>query len=437
MPGHDDNHPDELVTRAFTALRHFPVAGGPSPEAIARAISAATNAANPPQSTLFTRIRDMPLKYKAVMATGTLAATVVLALVLVVPGGKSLALGQVVEKLRSAQRISFLMEWHSPNPALPVHKTRVWLMEPDKSRTESSGPQGKVEVIRNGNRLVQLIPTKKIAIVGEFRAGQLASERQALDELRSLVEKDARSLGEKVMDGVRAKGFEAVIKGRKITLWANAETGNPIRIEYPVTEIPPPHGPVLKVLTDFKFDETFGPNLFSLDVPPGYQVSRFDTPVLTPMDHMVAILRRYAQQMDGEFPPRFDDHGQTIRTKLGMPQERDAMTADQKQLVEHLDGIEFFLKAAQAGRHFRYYPGAKLGDKDRVVFWCVDPLITGTVIPLIPRPDTETPPKPEPVNEKYLAVYGDLRVEKLNKDQLPPPGSETNDAGKSPSPMEK
>jgi outer membrane lipoprotein-sorting protein len=359
------------------------------------------------------------------MGTGMLAATVAIAFLLLVPGHKSLALGQVVEKLRSAQRVSFLVEQRSADPKRPGFKARVWLMDPDKSRVEWNMPQGNTVGIRNGNKTVQLDATKKTAIVGAFPPGVLGSERQALEELRSLVEKDARSLGEKVIDGVRAKGFEALIKERKITLWANTETGNPIRIEYPLTEIPPPNGPELKVLTDFKFDEPFDPNLFTLEVPRDYQVSDFNTRALMPMDHMLAILRLYAQQTGGEFPPRIDDHGQTIGTKLGVPEDSQTMTAEQRKLVEHLAGIEFFLKQAKAGRHFQYYAGAKLGEKDRVVFWCVDPPpITGTFIPLIPRPDAGPPSKPEPVNEKYLTVYGDLRVEKLNEAPLPPPGSD-------------
>jgi hypothetical protein len=39
--------------------------------------------------------------------------------------------------------------------------------------------------------------------------------------------------------------------------------------------------------------------------------------------------------------------------------------------------------------------------------------------------------------EKYLTVYGDLRVEKLSKEPLPPAGSEKNDAGKSRLPAKK
>jgi len=419
---HDNHRPDELLSRAIESLRQDSNNAEPSAEAIARTISATSHAATGVKPTLTARFFDMPWKYKAVMATGTLAATVVLALTLLVPSSKSLALGQVVEKLRAAQRISFRVEQRSANPAR-AFKTRVWLMEPDKSRIEWSMPQGRSVMVRNGDKNVRLDPTKKTAVVGQFPRGELGSEREALDQLRSVVEKEARSLGEKVMDGVRAKGFEAVIHGRKITLWANVENGNLIRIEYPLTEIPPPAGPGLSVLSDFKFDEPFDPQLFSLEVPPGYEVSQFESiPVGLLKDHMVAILRFYSQQTGGKFPTHVDDQGRAIAEQLGLPQERDAMTAEQKQLMVDVDGMALYLKAGQAGRHFEYYPGVKFGDKDRVVFWHVESLFRATFTPLIPRPDAGPPPKPP--EEKYLAIYGDLRVEELKKDQLPPPRSD-------------
>ncbi|HEY2893872.1 MAG TPA: hypothetical protein VGJ16_06660 [Pirellulales bacterium] len=421
MSWQEENLANNLVERAVGSLRNTPVPDGPSAEAIAATISAARNAADNPPRTVATRFRNVSWKYIALLGSGTVAAIIAIALSLLISGNESRALGQALKKLRSVQRISFLVEQRSPDPARPAMMTRVWLVEPDKSRTEWSGPQGKVVGIRNGNMLVQVDAARKTVIVGEFKPGQLGSERQALDELRSVVEKNASSLGEKIIEGVRAKGFEAVIKGRKIVLWANAENGNPLRIEYPVTEIPPPHGPYLKVLSDFKFDEPFDPKMFDLAVPPDYRVSNFNTPALLPMDHMLAILRYCSGRADGEFPSRIDDHGEAIRVRLKVPEKAEAMSPDEKELVEHLQGLEVFLKAAKPGRHFEYYPGAKLGDKDRVVFWCVDPPtpIFGKYIPLIPRADAETSAKVKPPDEKYLAVYGDLRIEKLNKPPSP------------------
>lgn len=53
----------------------------------------------------------------------------------------------------------------------------------------------------------------------------------------------------------------------------------------------------------------------------------------------------------------------------------------------------------KVGERWQYYPGVKLGQKDRIVFWYLDAKAS-----------------------TYSAVWGDLRIEKVAKDQLPPAG---------------
>jgi outer membrane lipoprotein-sorting protein len=409
---------DELLSRAVAALATTPGDEGPSAEALRATISAVRAEEERRRSDVGRTATCLPWKYRAAVVCGTLAATVVLVLVLLVPRGRSFAFEQAVEKLRAAERLSFIVEQRSGDPVRPPTRTRVWLMEPDKSRTEWLTPQGKTEIIRSGDKFVQLNAASKTAVVGELPPGTQGSEREALANLRSAVRKDARSLGEKDLDGVRAQGFEAVIKGRKITLWADARTGDPLRIEYPLTEIPPSHGPALQVLSEFKFDEPFDAKRFSLDVPPGHRVVKFRPVAQLPIDHMAAILRHFAARNDGEFPPRFDDQGRSVRAQLGLAQQAEEMSAERKELAEHLDGLARFLNAAQPGRDFQYYPGARLGEKDRVVFWCVDPPITGTFIPLIPRPEARLQLRRR--ESKYVVLYGDLRIEKVSKLPQPP-----------------
>ena len=115
MPtNNDDRSDDERVNRAFEALRTIPIAEGTSPEAIASTIFAARHEANRPQRALTRRIDDMPWKYKAVMGTGTLAATIVLAFMLLVPGGKSL---RWARRSKSCARPSgFPFRWNSIRP---------------------------------------------------------------------------------------------------------------------------------------------------------------------------------------------------------------------------------------------------------------------------------------------------------------------------------
>ncbi|MEX0978113.1 MAG: hypothetical protein WDZ48_04645 [Pirellulales bacterium] len=336
---------------------------------------------------------------------------------LLLPSGDSLALEQVVDKLRTAHRLSFVVEMYSGTPARQVSKTRVYMMDSGQMRSEWESPQGKTVMIADGDSRLQLSPATKTAIVAKMRPMDVGNERKALQELRSLVEGDGRPLGEKIVGGIRAKGFEATKKGRKITLWADVRNGVPVRIEFPHTEVPPPHGPIMQVLSDFTFPSEFDPELFNLAVPAGYKVEQFQSLKASPMDDMVAVLRLYAKRSGGAFPATFEPNGRTIATALGMPDDAETQAVTEAATKAH-PGLMIFLKSGEKGRDYQYYSGTRMGEKDRLVFWCADPPITATFIPLIPHANSSPHPRPAP--DKFLAVYGDLHVEKLRKDQLPP-----------------
>src|SRR4051812_486322 len=125
-----------LVDRAIGSLRNAPVPDGPSAEVTAATISAARAVADNPQRAVVIRLRSASWKYVALLGSGAVAAIVAVVLSLLIPGSGSRALAQALQKLRSVQRISFLVEQRSPDPAHPAIRTRVWLVEPDKSRTE-------------------------------------------------------------------------------------------------------------------------------------------------------------------------------------------------------------------------------------------------------------------------------------------------------------
>jgi outer membrane lipoprotein-sorting protein len=355
---------------------------------------------------------------RGLIAAGALAAALLLAFVIVNSSRPTLALGQVIEKIRSARDFSFRAEMrHQQQATSSTTLTRI--SEPDKSRTDWDSAGTGTIGIRNGNRMLLLNATKKLAIVGDFPAGTIGSERQALEELKSIVEKDARTLGEKEMDGVLAKGFEAVRNDRKFTLWANAKTGEPIRIEcQPLKGAQSAVIPV-QILFDFKFHETFPAELFSLDIPAGYLVTNCESIQEFPMDRMAAVLKEYAKRNGGNFPPKMDRDITAISKVLGLPENRQSLNDEQRRIESDLEGLQGFLLTRTAGLQYQYVPGGKLGEKDKMVFWYEEPSITGTFTPRIPNPNAIAPPKPKPVEQKYLALYGDLHTETVTKDRLP------------------
>jgi hypothetical protein len=116
-------------------------------------------------------------------------------------------------------------------------------------------------------------------------------------------------------------------------------------------------------------------------------------------------LRLYASKSGGLFPERLIDADDPIFKKLNeMGDASEKITAENAAigLVQGgaLPNLRTYLKSHKQGTDYEYYPGIKLGEKDRIVFWSHNK--TG----------------------EYTALYGDLRIETLDKDPLPKAANE-------------
>ncbi|MCP4261080.1 MAG: zf-HC2 domain-containing protein [Planctomycetes bacterium] len=203
---------------------------------------------------------------------------------------------------------------------------------------------------------------------------------------------EAEKIGEKEIDGQKVVGFLA----RDLTIWANAETGLPVRIEG--------QSPQLSIVfKNFQFNipvEELQPQV-SMDVPDGYKLvesqgQEFDMGTPTEQD-LVECLRFWAQVMlDGTFP---DTVGMTALTKL-LPQveaklgELNLSEAEGTQKGMSLGkGMLFHM-----GLKDRHYAGSgvKVGEADKAVFW------------YLPQG-----------SETYRVIYGDLSVKDVAEGDLP------------------
>jgi hypothetical protein len=96
-----------------------------------------------------------------------------------------------------------------------------------------------------------------------------------------------------------------------------------------------------------------------------------------------------------------DDQGESIfkeLKKLGVKLNEEGEAPEMAQFRGWVAQLNTLLIGSKRGQDYAYYPGAKLDEKDRIVFWY----------------------KNQKTGE-YAAVYGDLRTEKVGKDQLSSP----------------
>jgi outer membrane lipoprotein-sorting protein len=313
------------------------------------------------------------------------------------PAGTTLAFAEVAGKLREAQTLSFdeVVTLHDGTTS----KGRNYYMVPGKHRREMQQKEdaGFAVMDFTAGKVLAVSTTRKTASVSPIHG---KTERdfagKMIDEIVSLDEKGARSLGEKEIDGIRAKGFETDSELRTTTVWANAESGHPLVIETVLKNAP--GGPGKCVMTNFKLDEPLDPALFSLEPPQGYKTMPSIALDLnaTPADHVAGLLAIYAGHFDGKFPAKLEDATKAVADKL-KPKADEAPSKELLKLVSHGAGVAAVMMKTKRGERWQYDPTVELGQKDRIVFWYHDA-------------KTKT----------YHAVYGDLRVEKVAKDQLPP-----------------
>jgi hypothetical protein len=158
------------------------------------------------------------------------------------------------------------------------------------------------------------------------------------------------------------------------------------------------------VMSDFVFNAPLDEALFSLEPPAGYRVERSDlSKMLTAAknasgeDHVIAILRAYAQLGDGTFPPKIDDWSAFVKL-IGNKAERTTTkpTEAEMELMGHVGALTPFLMTLPKENWAYLGEGVKLGEKERIVFWYLDGK-----------------------TNKYRAVYGDLSAKEIEREGLP------------------
>ncbi|MHC4587460.1 MAG: hypothetical protein ACYS3N_23285, partial [Planctomycetota bacterium] len=247
----------------------------------------------------------------------------------------------------------------------------------------------------DGGEMLTLHTEGKTAIYTDIQ-GQLQQQTQnylvflldLIPDLQNNPDFEARELGEKEIDGQKVIGFAT----DEFTVWADAETALPVRIEIPGLSM---------VFTNFQFnvpEEELEP-LVSMNVPDGYTLVKnegFDMGSYAEQD-LVECLRFWAEVLlDGNFPEA-----------IGM-EEMVKLTPQVEAKLDELDLSE--TEGAQKGMTLgkgmlflmglkdRYYAGSgvKVGEANKAVFWYL--------------PDG---------SDTYRVIYGDLSVKDVAPENLP------------------
>lgn len=213
--------------------------------------------------------------------------------------------------------------------------------------------------------------------------------------IRQVKDGQVEKIGEQVIDGRKAVVFVGRGQNEEVTIWADPETGHPLRIELQV-------GQMHATMKNFEFDVYVEDALVSMDVPNGYTLQKANVDIgdATEQD-FIESLRIWAKVLgDGVFP-------EAIGTEEVMKQ-MPAMIEKLKEMnIPAEEGMDMGMKVG-LGMIFHqmlyingvdlHYAGAgvKLGDAQKVIFWY--------------RPKG---------SETYRVIYGDLSVKDVAPENLP------------------
>lgn len=265
-------------------------------------------------------------------------------------------------------------------------------------------PDGSYSVLdMAGAKMLMVQPAMKTAtltLLGN-KPKDLPSMGESMISWLKTAETTGKPVGEKTIDGVRTRGFEAAFGAMTMTIWGDPQTKLPIEIE---STIGADVASFQMTMRDFVFNAPLEDSLFSTEPPAGYKVKESSQPAvdytalvkLPPEEHVIKILKFYAGLSDGAFPDRID--GPELLAKL-------TSRIDEKQLEDPQFMKEFTTLAGSMGatwtfrqtlHKFGYLGTAKLNDKDSIVFWYL--------------------PKDA---EKYRVVYADLTTGDVAEEKLP------------------
>ena len=330
-------------------------------------------------------------------------------------GGTSIAWADVQEQIRNARTMTLkatmemegMPKWME-KAGLANMEMKMMFKSPGLMRQEMAmGPSKSITIVdMQQNKMILLVEAQKKAITydltelpAEERKKQ--EEQDFLARIKKLIEESETELGDKKIDGRAVKGYRVEKGNQVITIWADAETAQPVEMTMTMFQ-----GETKMTMSDFNFDVELDDALFSLDVPKGYTVDKKQIEFKEPSaDDLVEMLRIWAKVRGGTFPNVLTPSLFMKDTMNFVKAGKDGKLENQKFMkeFEKADGQKISLVitraivlVAQHGEAHYAGKGVKLGDAKTAIFWY--------------RPKD---------SEAYKVIYGDLRIEDVAEEDLP------------------
>jgi outer membrane lipoprotein-sorting protein len=389
-----NDNPNDRLDRSLNALRNSPIPDGPSPEVVADTLAALRNAADQSHSLKIRRFTSM--KFITRFAASILLACG-LAAVLFVSLRSSVALADIVKKVREAKSVSFVSS--ASIPGVKDQGATKFIMD-NAGHVRIEHPEGMVITSdQAAGKMLLLQPKTRTASVMTFDptlptgAGGMMTD--PISEFKKLANKSSDGLGTKEIDGKKAKGFLVHEDGHDIAVWADATTGDPVRVEI---TLPIMGKQAVITMSNFAMDFPIDASLFSLVPPKDYQLVETKIPNIKQDGEkiMIEALKGFAERSNGLFPNRIDAWYEFAKLAKVDPQNPGKLDEATTQWISNVGAMTPFLLSLPKDQYAYLGNGVTLNQKDTIIFW---------------YQNAQT--------KKYRAIYADLTVKDADPKDLP------------------
>jgi outer membrane lipoprotein-sorting protein len=305
------------------------------------------------------------------MQVASLAACILLVLgaTMMFPSSSS-AFAQAIEKLKNAGAYRYKELVYVETEEEPI-ESEV-LVADDGRKRESMDGHVSIHDSKGQIRLT-FDETAKSAQIHESSGDETADstrEFKWLDQLKSYGKNPDKSLGTMKIGGRACVGYEVNPTGSvTYAVWVDPKTSDLVQVE--IKGMPKGSSITKLVMKDFEFNLSLDSNLFSFDVPAGYQSTPAEKlPELLPFEEsLIEAIKGFTELSGGKFPKSLSDWSEwgELMSKSGIAKEKMlTLSARLGTLLPYLTSMS----------HDDYdYTGAgkAVDGKRSIVFWYRNP----------------------------------------------------------------
>ena len=165
---------------------------------------------------------------------------------------------------------------------------------------------------KSPNECLILDPEKKLAVKHIYMGTPVRQDFNLLRYSASVEARNAQALGEQMIGGRRALGFENPDPNNRFTFWVDPISHLPIRVELS-------RDGNTYIMDQFEYVNDFDPNLFKTDAPAGYDVKIVQIPKTKPTQ--ANAIQEFSYSETYEYPDKPASKTRVLRKSLSLRRE--------------------------------------------------------------------------------------------------------------------